>query len=79
MKSLEISMQLLRARDAARGLFREEYHAKLAPFKADVQRVMRAQQLDALRAVLWLSEHEGVGMLTLAAAVELIEEQETKQ
>mgnify|MGYP001330829435 CR=1 FL=1 len=79
-QQLKIEAKLYRCRDTAKRFFQEEFFTRLAPYKDIVQAVMKANNEDALNALLRISkthtynDNDGmVQMLFMAAVVEVIE------
>jgi len=78
-QQIKMAAKLYKCRDVAKSFLNNEYESKLAPYKALIQSVMRANKIDVLPALLQISktktfeDHEMGQIMYYAAAVELIE------
>lgn len=79
---IKITADLYKCRDTAKRFFREEYAEKLKPYIDIIKAVMKANQLNELRAILKISESETykengmTQLLFMAAVVEMMEPSE---
>jgi len=78
-QQVKIAAKLYQCRDTAKRFFRDEYEAKLKPYKNIIESHQKKFNLDVLPSVLELCSLESVRdngmaiMLFMAAAVEMVE------
>lgn len=79
-QEIKIAAKLYRYRDTAKRFFADDFFTRLAPYKDITEKVMKANNEDALQALLRISktntynDSDGmVQMLFIAAAVEVLE------
>ncbi len=78
-KQIKATANLCKCRDTAKRLFRDEYEARLKPYKNIIEAHQKKFNLDVLPSVLELCsfktvrDNEMATMLFMAAAVEIIE------
>jgi uncharacterized membrane protein len=78
-QQVKIAAKLYQCRDTAKRFFRDEYEAKLKPYKNIIESHQKKFNLDVLPSVLELCSFESVRdngmatMLFMAAAVEMVE------
>jgi hypothetical protein len=75
-QSIEMTMQIYEARDAAKFIHGARYPQKMQEYGAILRKVMAAKNVNEIRAAILLSEHTESPyqrMDILAAVVELIE------
>jgi len=79
-QQVKIAAKLYQCRDTAKRFFRDEYEAKLKPYKNIIEAHQKKFNLDVLPSVLELCSFESVRdngmatMLFMAAAVEMVEQ-----
>ncbi len=79
-QQVKIAAELYQCRDTAKRFFRDEYEAKLKPYKNIIEAHQKKFNLDVLPSVLELCSFESVRdngvatMLFMAAAVEMVEQ-----
>ena len=85
MNQVQMAARLYECRDTAKSFFREEYKIKLEPYAHILKEVMKANNLEAIPALLKISQthtyqESGMAqMMFMAAVVELIEPQNQNQ
>jgi uncharacterized membrane protein len=78
-QQVKLAEKLYQCRDTAKRFFRDEYEAKLKPYKNIIEAHQKKFNLDVLPSVLELCSFESVRgngmatMLFMAAAVEMVE------
>ncbi len=81
-KQIKLAASLYKCRDTAARFFREEYAEKLKPYIHIIKAVMKANELNELKAMLKISQSETyqengmTQLLFMAAAVEMMEPSE---
>ncbi len=84
-KAIKTAAKLYKYRDTARKFFKDDYKTKLEPYTHIVKQVMIANNLKEIPALLKISETQTYQenpmgqMMFIAAAVELMEPNETKK
>ena len=79
MNQIQMAAKLYECRDTAKGFYRDEYEAKLKPYRNIIEAHQKKFNLEVLPSVLELCSFESVRdngmatMLFMAAAVEIIE------
>lgn len=78
-KEIKIAAKLYKCRDAAKSFFRDEFKEKIKPYSQLISEVMKANELDEMRALLKISHTNAYQesalsqMMFIAALVEMIE------
>jgi hypothetical protein len=80
--AIKITAKLYKCRDTAKRFFKDEYPAKIDPYRIIVKKVMKANKVDEIGALLIIGktnayQNNGMAqMLFMATIVELIEPSE---